>query len=164
MRALILSPVERRKILIGKNIAVAVVAFVFSSALLLVNQIIFGDVSLISICFALISFVIFAALMSLIGNWLSIRFPKRMKFGKRMNVSGVVGLLLIPMMIVLAVPPLAATAAGYISQSLLVEYATLLLLAALAIGLYVLVVGSQGELLQRREIEILEAVQEPNDD
>ena len=39
--------------------------------------------------------------MSIIGNWLSIRFPKRMKFGKRLNVSGVVGLLIIPLIILL---------------------------------------------------------------
>ena len=33
MRALILSPVDRRTIMIGKNIALTIVAFVFSAAL-----------------------------------------------------------------------------------------------------------------------------------
>jgi hypothetical protein len=164
MRALILSPVERKKILLGKNIAAAILAFAFSSALLIVNQLVFGDLVGHSILFAAISFVIFAALISVVGNWLSIRFPKRMKFGKRMNVSGVVGLLLIPMILLLSVPPLAAVAAGYVSQSLLIEYATLSILAALAIGLYALVLGSQGDLLQRREVEVLEAVREPADE
>jgi small-conductance mechanosensitive channel len=97
----------------------------------------------------------------MMGNWLSIRFPKRMKFGKRLNVSGVVGLLLIPMIIVLALPPLAATAVGYVAQSLPVEYATLAILAVLSIGFYLLTIDSQGESLQSRELEILEAVNDP---
>jgi hypothetical protein len=99
--------------------------------------------------------------MSVMGNWLSVRFPKRMKFGKRLNVSGVVGLLLIPMIVVLALPPLAATAAGYVAQSLLIEYATLAVLAVLAIGFYLLLLNTQGESLRQRELEILEAVNDP---
>jgi hypothetical protein len=163
MRALILAPVDRRKILLGKNVAVAILALAFTAALLLVNQIIFRDLTLHGLLFAVINFLIFGALISVIGNWLSIRFPKRMKFGKRMNVSGVVGLLMIPMIMLLSIPPLAAASAAYLSQSLLIEYATLLTLAAFSVALYALSIGSQGELLQRREIEILEAVQEPND-
>ena len=163
MRALILSPVERRKILFGKNLAVASVAFVFSVALLMINQLIFRDLNLGTLLFAALSFIVFAPLTSVLGNWFSIRFPKRMKFGKRMNVSGVVGILMIPMITLLSIPPLAAISAGYLSQSLLIEYATLSFLAALSVGLYALVIGSQGELMQRREVEILEAVQEPSD-
>ncbi|HLA10911.1 MAG TPA: hypothetical protein VJ023_09980 [Pyrinomonadaceae bacterium] len=164
MRALILAPVERKHVLLGKNIAVTVVALILSGALLLINHLIFRDLTLGSIFFVVLTFVIFAAMMSLFGNWLSIRFPKRMKFGKRMNVSGVVGLLLIPMITVFSLPPLAATAAGYITRSLAVEYVTLSLLAVLAVGFYALIISSQGELLQRREIEVLEAVQEPTDE
>ena len=65
-----------------------------------------------------LSFIIFAAISSTIGNWLSIRFPKHMRFGKRLNVSGVAGLLLIPMVVVLATPPLLATVVGYFTRSL----------------------------------------------
>ena len=65
------------------------------------------------------------------------------------------------MIFVLALPPLAATAAGFVAQSLLVEYVTLAVLAALSIGFYLLVIDSQGESLQRRELEILEAVNDP---
>lgn len=164
MRTLILSPVPRAKILIGKNIAVTLMALIFSLTLMLVNEIIFRDLTIRTLLFAALSFVIFAGLISIIGNGLSIRFPKRMKFGKRMNVSGATGLLLIPIMILLALPPLGATAAGYVAQSLLVEYATLAVFAILAVGAYLLLIGSQGESLQRREVEILEAVREPTDD
>ena len=163
MRSIILSPVERRKILIGKNIALTSVALCFAAGLMLVNQLIFWDLSLRTVFFAAVSFVSFAALMAVMGNWFSIRFPKHMKFGKRMNVSGVVGLLLIPMVMVMALTPLGAIAAGYITESLAIEYVTLLLLAAFSVGLYLLVIDAQGELLQRREVEVLEAVREPSE-
>jgi uncharacterized membrane protein len=161
MRTLILSPVDRKFILLGKNIAFSILALIFSSALLIVNELVFRDLTLGALLFVALSFLNFTMLMSMMGNWLSIRFPKRMNFGKRLNVSGVVGLLLIPMIIVLALPPLAATAVGYVAQSLRVEYATLALLAVLSIGFYLLTIGSQGESLQSRELEILEAVNDP---
>jgi hypothetical protein len=126
--------------------------------------VIFRDLTPLSLLFAALSFVIFAAMMSVMGNWFSIRFPKRMKFGKRMNVSGVVGLMLIPMIVVLMLPPLGAIAAGYVGKSLLIEYVTLLLFAALAVAFYLQIIDAQGELLQRREVEILDAVREPMDD
>lgn len=164
MRALILSPVERRKILVGKNIAITAVALIFSTALLLINELVFRDLTTVTILFVGMSFVSFAAMMSTMGNWFSVRFPKRMKFGKRLNVSGVVGLLLIPMIALLALPPLAATVAGYLTRSLLIEYVTLLLIAALAVGFYLLIINAQGHSLQRREVDILEAVHEPTED
>jgi hypothetical protein len=164
MRTLILSPVDRKTILLGKNLAFAVLALLFSAGLLLVNELVFRDISPAALLFVAMSFLIFVTLMSIMGNWFSVRFPKRMKFGKRLNVSGAAGLLLIPMVFILAVPPLAATAAGYVAQSLLVEYATLAVLAVLLIGVYVLVIGAQGESLQRREVELLAAVNDPEND
>ena len=161
MRTLILSPVDRKTILLGKNIAVSTLALIFSTGLLLVNELVFRDLTLNAFLFVALSFCIFVALMSVMGNAMSIRFPKRMKFGKRLNASGVVGLLMIPMILGLALPPLAATATGYIAQSLLVEYVTLAVLAALALGFYLLLINAQGDSLQRRELEILEAVNDP---
>lgn len=161
MRTLILSPVDRKIVLLGKNIAISTVALIFSAALLAVNELVFQDMSLGGLVFVVLSFLSFVPLMSAMGNWFSLRFPKRMKFGKRLNVSGVVGLLLIPMVFVLAVPPLAATAAGYVAQSLLIEYVTLAVLAVLAIGFYLLVIDGQGESLQQKELKILEAVNDP---
>ncbi|HEV7797203.1 MAG TPA: hypothetical protein VGO73_03545, partial [Pyrinomonadaceae bacterium] len=164
MRALILSPVDRKTILMGKNFAISILALVFSAGLLAVNELVFRDLSAKALVFAVLSFLIFTTLMSVMGNWFSIRFPKRMKFGKRLNVSGVVGLLLIPLIVVLALPPLAATAAGYVAQSLLIEYVTLAVLVALSIGFYLLMINSQGESLRRRELELLEAVNDPEND
>ncbi len=164
MRSLILSPVDRRTILIGKNIALTIVALLFSAALLVINYLVFRDLTPRALAFVTLCFITFAATMSVIGNRLSIRFPKRMKFGKRLNVSGVTGLLIIPLIVLLAIPPLVATAAGYFTQSLVIEYVTLALFATLAVCSYLLLIDLQGRALQRREVEILEAVREPTDD
>lgn len=164
MRTLILSPIDRRKILLGKNIAITMLALVFATILLTLNTIIFRDLDPLKLVFIGLSFVTFAALSSMMGNWLSIRFPKRMRFGKRLNLSGVGGLLLIPMVIVLSVPPVLATLIGLFTRSLLNEYAAMLVFAALAIGLYFLMLNFQGRSLAKREIEILDAVREPSDE
>ena len=164
MRTLILSPVDRRKILLGKNIALTVVAFVFSVVLLTLNTIVFRDLTVSKLLFLLLSFISFAALNWSLGNWLSIRFPKRMRFGKRLNVSGMAGLLLIPMVIVLAIPPMFATVVGYVSRNLFYEYLTLTLFALVSVGIYFALLNLHGRTLARREIEILEAVREPGSD
>ena len=164
MRTLILSPIDRRKILLGKNIAITLLALVFATILLTLNAIVFRDLDAPKLLFIVLSFVIFAALSSTIGNWLSIRFPKRMRFGKRLNVSGMAGLLLIPMVIVLSTPPLLATLVGIFTLSLVYEYVALFVLAVLSVGLYFLMLNFQGRSLAKREIEILEAVREPTDE
>ena len=164
MRTLVLSPIDRRKILLGKNIAITVLALVFATILLTLNTIVFRDLDGPKLLFIGLSFVIFAALSSTMGNWLSIRFPKRMRFGKRLNVSGVAGLLLIPMIVVLSTPPLLATLVGILTRSLVYEYVALLVLAVLCVGFYFLMLNFQGRSLQKREIEILEAVREPADE
>jgi len=164
MRTLILSPVARKTVLLGKNIALATLAFLFSAVWLIVNGLVFRDLTLSALLFVALSWIIFALLMSVVGNALSVRFPKRMKFGKRLNVSGAVGLLLIPLIVLLMLPPLAATAAGYIGRNVVLEYVTLGVLALLSLVFYWLMIEAQGESLQRREREILEAVNEPGDE
>ena len=164
MRSFVLSPIERWKILLGKNIAVTSVALVFSSLLLTLNGIVFRDLTVRDVLFAALSFIVFAAITSMYGNWASIRFPRWMRFGKRMSVSGVGGLLLIPMLGVFAAPPLLATAVGYFARSIYVSFAALAALALVCGGLYALAVDVQGRSLARREIEILETIREPSDE
>lgn len=164
MRTLILSPIDRRKILLGKNIAMTFVALLLSTMLLALNAIVFRDLTPGNLIFVFLSFVVFGAIMSTFGNSLSIRFPKRMRFGKRSNVSGVTGLLLIPMIAVLAAAPLLATLAGYLTRNVYVEYLTLAVLALVSLGVYAIAISFHGRALARREIEILEAVREPSDE
>ena len=163
MRTFILSPIDRRKILLGKNITVTIIAALFSLVLLLVNGIVFRDLSLATLLFAAISFVIFASFMAVIGNWFSMSFPKRMEFGKRLNVSGLAGLLLIPLLLSMGILPFVATLAGYLAESVLIQFLVLGLFALLSVGLYALILDFQGRSLARREVSILEAVKEPTD-
>ena len=51
MRALILSPIDRRKILLGKNIVLTFLALLFVSVLLILNTIIFRDLTVAACCF-----------------------------------------------------------------------------------------------------------------
>jgi len=164
MRTLILSPIDHRKVLLGKNIAITLLALIFATILLTLNTIVFRDFDASTLLFVALSFVIFAALSSSMGNWLSIRFPKRMRYGKRLNVSGVAGLLLIPMVIVLSAPPVMATLVGLFTSSLVYEYAALFVFAVLAVGFYALMLNFQGKSLAKHEIDILEAVREPPDE
>ena len=161
MRSFILAPVDRRKILLGKNLVLTFVAAVFAAALLILNAIIFRDITAGNLLFLVLTFFIFAAISSTIGNWLSIRFPKHMNYGKRLNVSGMAGLLLIPMVALLGMPPLVATLVGYLTESRFNEYLVLALFALSSVGLYALAINYHGKLLARREIEILEVVREP---
>lgn len=158
MRAFVLSPVARRKILLAKNLTLVCVALVFTTFLLAVNQLLFRDLTPGALAFVALCFALFAPALALVGNSLSMRFPKRMEFGKRMNLSGVAGLLLLPIILALALPPLASVAAGFYARSLPVKYATLAGFALIAVLFYFLLIGAQGRLLARREIEILEAV------
>ncbi len=164
MRTFILSPVDRRKILLGKNLVLTLIAFVFASALLILNIIIFQDITPGNLLFLSLTFIIFAAISSAVGNWVSIRFPKRMKYGKRANLSGVAGLCLIPQVGLMLVLPALATLIGYSTSSLFNEYIALTAFVLLALAFYSITINWHGKLLARREIEILDAVREPSDE
>jgi ABC-2 type transport system permease protein len=158
MRSLVLSPASRRTILLAKNAAMTLISLLLAAAGVCVGGLISGDLSSPVMLFALLSFVTTAALFAPFGNWLSLQFPKRMQFGKSMSRSGVGGLLLLPLFVLLLVPPAVSIAAAYFAGSHAVKYVILAAFALLSIGLYVLVLPRQGRQLERRELEVLEAV------
>lgn len=164
MRALVLAPIPRRTILVGKNLAVTTVALVLSAAAFTANAVFFRDTTWQTLAFSSLCFVIFAGPFALGGNWLSMRFPKRMEFGRRMNRTGVAGLLLLPFALALAVPPGVAGFASYASQSVAVKYVILALFALTSVAAYALAVGAQARRLEEREREIMEAVTGRDDD
>lgn len=164
MRAYVLAPVSRRTILLGKNLAGLVVSFVFAVAVVLVNALLYRDLTLRALLFTALSFVIFASLSATVGNWFSIRFPKRLQFGKRMNASGVAGLLLLPVFLCIAAFPALAVVGGYAAQSLRVEYAILAAFAPACVFVYLLSLARQARSLAERELDILEAVTGRGDD
>ena len=164
MRAYVLAPVARSKILLGKNLSMLVVSFVLSVAVTLVNALIYRDLTPRALLFTVLCFFFFAAATATVGNLFSINFPKRLQFGKRMNASGVAGVLLLPVFLCIAAPPAFAVLAGYAAQSLPVEYAILAAFAVAGVAVYFLSLNAQGRLLARRELDILEAVTGRGDD
>ena len=158
MRALVLSPASRRTVLVAKNAAVTLVALVLAAAGVGAGGLVFGDLTPRALLFAALAFATAAPLFALCGNWLSLRFPKRVEFGKRMNRSGVAGLLLVPLFLLLLLPPCAAVAAAHFAASPDLKYVILAAFALLAAICYALVVARQGRSLERRELEVLEAV------
>jgi hypothetical protein len=158
MRAYVLAPVARSKILLGKNLAMLCVAFGFALAVTLVNALIYRDLTPRALLFTALSFVFFAAAAATVGNLFSINFPKRLEFGKRLNASGVAGLLLLPVFLCIAAAPALAVFGGYAAQSLAVEYAILAGFAGAGVAVYFLSLKAQGRLLARRELDILETV------
>lgn len=158
MRAYVLAPVTRRAILAGKNLAGFAVSSVFAVVVVAVNALLYRDLTARAFLFTALCFVFFAAASASVGNWFSIRFPKRLEFGKRMNASGVAGLLLLPIFIAIAAAPAVAVFAGYRAQSLLVEYVILATFAVGGAAVYFMLLGRQGRSLARRELDILEAV------
>jgi hypothetical protein len=158
MRALVLSPASRRTILLAKNAAVALVSLLLVVAGVTVGGLVIGDLSPRVTLFALLSFVTSAALFAPVGNWLSMQFPKRVQVGKRMNRSGVAGLMLVPVFLLLLVPPAVSIAAGHFAESHAVKYVILAAFALLSAGLYAVLLPVQARTLERRELDILEAV------
>lgn len=164
MRTLVLSPVERRTILLGKNLAVLIVTFFVAVLVMAFNGLLYSDLTWRTLLFATLCFVIYAAAFTLVGNWLSMRFPKRLQFGRRLNASGMTGLLLLPVLVALVVPPALSVWAGYRTQSRVIVYAILAAFAAAAVASYILLINFQGRALARRELDILETVTGRDDD
>src|SRR5215207_4808056 len=158
MRALVLSPASRRTMLLAKNAVVTLIALLLVAVGVGVGGFVIGDLSAPVLLFALLTFVTTAALFAPFGNWLSVQFPKRVQFGKRMNRSGVAGLLLVPLFFLLLLPPAASVAAAHFAASHAVKYVILAAFALVSVGLYALVLPRQGRQLERRELEVLEAV------
>jgi len=157
-RALVLSPVGRRTILTGKNLAVSIVTTALVAAGVVAGGFFFGDLTAHALGLALLAFCAYVPLFSVFGNWLSLEFPKRIEFGKRMSRSGLAGFLMVPFFVLMLLPPAGAVLAGHAARSHAVKYAILAAFAAAACALYLLLLRGQGRQLERRELEILDAV------
>ncbi|MDT7541364.1 MAG: type transport system permease protein [Acidobacteriota bacterium] len=164
MRAYVLAPVSRRAILLGKNLVMFALSIVSAVAVTLLNQVVFRDVSPRALGFAALAFIFFAATFASAGNSISVRFPKRLRYGKRAGASGFGGLLMIPLFLVALAAPALAVIIGWSVGSVLVEYVILASFACAAVVVYLSMLNGQGRELARRELDILEAVAKRDDD
>lgn len=167
-RAFVLSPVDRRLILLGKNLATWPVGATFG--LLLLAAISFWlRLPILAAVAAVFQLVTLLLLGSLGGNLLSILVPFRIQAGTmkptKMPALAMLTMVLCQLLfpVVMApvfVPPLLEWLWQLAGWPVLVPVNLILsmLLAALAAILYWQTLGSFGRLLQRREIEILNTV------
>jgi ABC-2 type transport system permease protein len=158
MRAYVLAPASRRSILVGKNLVMFALSSVSAIAVTLLNELVFRDVSARALVFAALAFVFFAATFACAGNSISVRFPKRLRYGRRAGASGAGGLLMLPLFLGALAAPALAVVGGWLAASVLVEYVILASLASVAVVVYLLLLNAQGRALERRELDILEAV------
>ena len=167
-RAYVLSPADRRLVLIGKNLA-AFPAAAVSSALLVTIVTIWLRLSPLVFLAALLQLLVGLSLAAMVGNLLSILVPYRVQPGsmKPTKMPGLAMLVLVvsqmslPLALMPAfVPPLA----GYLSQraggppAAIVNLLLSLVLALVTAFAYRQTLRPLGRLLSRRETKILATV------
>jgi hypothetical protein len=167
-RALILSPADRRLILLGKNLACFPVGVLFG-VLVLALVSIWLRLSPLALAAALFQLATLLLIAGLAGNLISILAPYRIRAGS-MKPTKMPGLAMLVMVVChllfplamapVFVPPLLELlwqTAGW-SKVVPVNFIFSVLLATLTAILYWRTLGPLGRLLQRREIKILNTV------
>jgi hypothetical protein len=164
-RALVLSPADRRLILLGKNLA-CLPAGAFSALLLLTVVSIVLRPSPVVVLACVFQLVAGLLVTGIGGNLLSILVPYRIQAGslKPTKVPGmamvmiVLGQLLFPLIMApLFLPPLAGLFSGRLGgpPAMLVNVVLSAVMAAVMAVVYWHVLGPLGRLLRRRETQIL---------
>jgi hypothetical protein len=172
-RALVLSPVPRRDILLGKNLAMAPVCLGIGAALLLVLQILY-PLHLIDLTASLLQLASVYIIFCLVGNSVSIHLPLRVAAGSMRAAKGTTTValwhFLAALMLMLALAPVGIPAGvGAVSryfawgQYVPVNLVLSAGLLGILLTLYWFVLDEQGTRLQSREQKILEAVSTKNE-
>ena len=164
-RQLVLLPVQRKQILLGKNLAFLPVAAGIGIIFLLLVKIVMG-ISFVIVIAAGLQLLAAFLLLSMAGNLVSVLVPYRVAPGslKRTKSSTKTGILIFlsrmffPMLMApIFFPPaigLLFSSVGWLPAAPVNLFFSAILLALLAL-FYRLSLGPLGELLQRREKEIL---------
>lgn len=167
-RAFVLSPVDRRLLLLGKNLALWPVGATFGLLLLVMISVWLRLPPLVALA-AVFQLATLLLLGALAGNLLSILVPFRVQAGSlkptKMPALAMLVMVLCQFLFPVAMlpvflPPLMELLRGLAGGSKLVPVNLIgsVLVAALTAVLYWRTLGSCGRLLQRREIKILNTV------
>ena len=167
-RQLVLLPVPRKQILLGKNLAFLPIAAGIGVIFLVLVKIVMGN-SLVIVLAAGLQMLAAFLLLSMVGNLVSVFVPYRVAAGslKPTKSSKKTGFLIFIsrmffpiLMVPIFIPPaigLLWSGAGWLPAAPVNLFFSAVLLALLAF-FYRLSLGPLGELLQRREKEILQVV------
>jgi hypothetical protein len=167
-RAYVLSPADRKLVLVGKNIASAPPA-VLSTVILLLTVTVWLRVSPFVFLAALLQLVMGLLLAAILGNLLSILVPYRIRPGsmKPSKVPALAMLTIVASQMLFPVamsPAFLPPALGWLSAraggppAVLVNLGLSLLLAAIMAVVYWRTIAPLGRLLHKRETRILEIV------
>jgi len=162
-RQYLLAPLDWRRLLLGKNLATWVLIAIQIGLILAGAQLFYRNLTLGKLYLALCAAVIANVLYTLVGNFLSVKFPFRSEFGVRTrrssehsaapNFIATVGMM-VSTLALFALP----FGLGYLFHRLWLRYLAFTLLAALACGVYALRLNSQSRHLGARRFEIAEAL------
>ena len=162
-RALVLSPVERRYILLGKNLALAPFVFVMG-LIVLIPAGIFLKLTPIAYCAALLQMLSCHLVVCILGNSASVLTPYRVAPGtlkpSKTSPMTTITIFVETLILMVALAPVALPA--FLESTLKSEIPVNLLgsvgMTAILAAIYAGVVGEQGRMLERREKSILETL------
>jgi hypothetical protein len=162
-RQYLLAPLDWRRLLVAKNLAVWLL-LAFEIALILAGvYLLDGRLKPERVFFVACSTLIALAVYSTVGNFLSIFFPYRVNYGipaKRSGEkwSGVNFLAQIGLLVGVAALMAAPTGVGFLLKSPPAQYLSFALLVVVTWAAYAALIGWQGRLLEARRYEVAEAL------
>jgi hypothetical protein len=155
-----MAPITGKSVLIGKNMAATSIMVAQVIAIAMLFRIFTGQLELRAIVDAVFAFAIGAPLSLVVGNYLSILYPRAVDFSKiygrsYSHLSQFVLLIDLPLM---AVVVGAGPVLGAILDSLSVTYAIFSVETVIAIVVYAATLGSAGRLMEGRAESFLQSL------
>lgn len=162
-RQYLLAPLDWRRLLVGKNLAVWFLLAVEITLILGGIYLLDGQLKPERAFFTVCSMLVALAVYSTVGNFLSILFPYRINYGipaKRSGEkwSGVNFIAQLGLLVGVAALIAAPTGVGFLFQSRPAQYLSFVLLVLVTWAVYAALLGRQGRMLEARRFEIAEAL------
>ena len=161
-RQYLLSPLNWKRLLLGKNMAIWLVVSVQIGLIIGLSQLIDGNISGDKLFTATCCSLIALALYSIVGNYISIYFPASVSFGvpakRKQNWSGINLLIQFGLLFGVAGLLLLPIGAGVWFENSMIRYALFVFFTLGSWMAYFICIKSQGKKLELRRFEISETI------
>ena len=161
-RQYLLSPLNWKRLLLGKNMAIWLVVSLQISLIIGLSQLIDGNISRDKLFTATCCSLIALALYSIVGNYISIYFPASVSFGvpakRKQNWSGINLLIQFGLLFGVAGLLLLPIGAGVWFENSMIRYALFIFFTLGSWMAYFICIKSQGKKLELRRFEISETI------
>ncbi len=161
-RQYLLSPLNWKRLLLGKNMAIWLVVSVQIGLIIGLSQLIDGNISRDKLFTATCCSLIALALYSIVGNYISIYFPASVSFGvpakRKQNWSGINLLIQFGLLFGVAGLLLLPIGAGVWFENAMIRYALFVFFTLGSWITYFMCIKSQGKKLELRRFEISETI------